>query len=309
MTRISTIEVMESIPFTPPYLMIDRAEISDCGTKVTSVKAYSANEEFFCGHFPEHAILPGVLQVHAMEQTALLACDCRGRTPFVSSAKRIKFRRPVFPGDILTVTVDITDKSDDQISIKANAKVGDRVTSQAMLTIDLIEDDSFFAPGGEMIPTPVYDVDTVVMNIEKIRSIIPHLYPFQLADRIIVNDRNDEDQLRIVGVKNVTFNEPYFAAMKVNSPFVPSHLLMEVVAQIGCISKLSEPGNENKLGFYLGVDKAIFHKPIVPGDCIVAEVVEEAFKMNFGKCTSKIFVGNEVRAEVDFKFALQEKEA
>ncbi len=309
MPRVSSIEIMERIPFTTPYLLIDRAEISDCGMKVTAVKVYSANEEFFNGHFPEHAILPGVLQIHAMEQAALLVCDCRGRTPFLRNASRIKFRSPVFPGDILTTTIDVTEKSADQISFKAKAMVGDRVTSQAILTMDLIEDDDFFTHDGDLLPQHAYDVENVVMNIEAIRAVIPHRYPFQLADRIVFKGMNDEDQLKIVGIKNVTLNEPYFSAMKAVNPFMPNHLLMEIVAQIGCISKLSEPENATKLGFYLGVDTATFHKPILPGDCVVAEVIEEFYKMSFGKCTSKIYVGDELRAEVTFKYALQEKEA
>ena len=146
-------------------------------------------------------------------------------------------------------------------------------------------------------------------DLNRIKRCIPHRYPFQLADRIIIDEVNEEGQPKIVGVKNVTYDEPYFSSMDVSSPFVPNHILMEVVAQIGCISKLAAPENANKLGFYLGVDRAIFHKPILPGDCVVAEVIEEAFKMGFGKCVSKIYVGDEVRAEVDFKFALQDKEA
>ena len=73
-------------------------------------------------------------------------------------------------------------------------------------------------------------------EIDKIMEFLPHRYPFLMVDRVIESSNGET----LSALKNVTFNEPYFAAMKVNAPFVPNHLLMEIVAQIGCISKLAE---------------------------------------------------------------------
>ncbi|OVE81052.1 hypothetical protein BVY04_04350 [bacterium M21] len=146
-------------------------------------------------------------------------------------------------------------------------------------------------------------------DVEGIKATIPHRFPFQLVDRVISSGVTDEGKVDIVGIKNVTFNEPYFQSIKNEQPFLPNYLLMEIAAQLGCIRKLSDPEFSHMLGLYLGVDKAMFHKPVLPGDSLHVYVVEEGFKSGFGKCSSKIYVGEEIVAEVNFKYALTENNA
>jgi len=107
------------------------------------------------------------------------------------------------------------------------------------------------------------------MNINEIMKILPHRYPFLLVDRVI--DR--EEGKRIVAIKNVTANEPYFQGHFPGVPIMPGVLIMECMAQCAALMFLTEtPGADDRLFLFGGIDKARFRKPVVPGDQLILEV-------------------------------------
>lgn len=142
------------------------------------------------------------------------------------------------------------------------------------------------------------------MYIDQIKNILPHRYPFLLVDRII---EIDEDK-KITGIKNVTINEEFFQGHYPEHPIMPGVLIVEAMAQVGGLLMMQDiEDTSNKLPFFAGIDKARFRKPVVPGDQlkIVAEIIKSRGRI--GKISAKAFVDDEVAAEAELMFAIQDK--
>ena len=108
-----------------------------------------------------------------------------------------------------------------------------------------------------------------VMDIQKIQSLLPHRYPFLLVDRVI----ECEPGKRLVGIKNVTVNEPFFQGHFPSKPVMPGVLLIEALAQATGLLAMESAEVEKEAIYYLvGVDKARFKSPVVPGDQVHLEV-------------------------------------
>jgi 3-hydroxyacyl-[acyl-carrier-protein] dehydratase len=110
-----------------------------------------------------------------------------------------------------------------------------------------------------------------MLDINEIRKLLPHSYPFLLVDRIL----ELEASKRIVGIKNVTFNEPFFTGHFPERPIMPGVLILEAMAQAGGVLAFkSFPGMEGSV-FFTGIDDARFRKPVIPGDQLklIVEVV------------------------------------
>ena len=139
-----------------------------------------------------------------------------------------------------------------------------------------------------------------VLEIEDIKKILPHRYPFLLVDRIL----ELEPGKRIVGIKNVTFNEPFFQGHFPERAVMPGVLIIEVMAQIAGIMVLSVDEHRGKLAYLGTVDNAKFRRPIVPGDTLEVEVEMVRLRGSMGKVRCMARVGGEEAAEADIMFAL-----
>ena len=131
-------QIKEILPHRSPFLLIDRVTDLVPGESAEAVKCVSGNEPFFQGHFPEKAVMPGVLIVEALAQTGAVAIlgkdENRGKTAYFASINSAKFKRKVVPGDILTLETEII-KVKGPIGVgKATAKVGDEIACIAELT-------------------------------------------------------------------------------------------------------------------------------------------------------------------------------
>jgi beta-hydroxyacyl-ACP dehydratase FabZ len=108
-----------------------------------------------------------------------------------------------------------------------------------------------------------------MIGIDEIMTYLPHRYPFLLIDRIIEFEENK----RVVGIKNVTINEPFFQGHFPGHPIMPGVLLIEAMAQVGGVMALkSDPNPSNKVIYFMSIDKAKFRKPVVPGDQVRFEL-------------------------------------
>jgi 3-hydroxyacyl-[acyl-carrier-protein] dehydratase len=135
------------------------------------------------------------------------------------------------------------------------------------------------------------------LNVEEIQRILPHRYPFLMVDRILSVDLGK----RIVGVKNVSINEPFFQGHFPGRPIMPGVLIIEAMAQVGGIlALLSTPENlGNPWVYLLGADKVRFRKPVVPGDQLVLELETLRSGKKFWKMQGKALVNQTLVTEAE----------
>jgi UDP-3-O-[3-hydroxymyristoyl] N-acetylglucosamine deacetylase / 3-hydroxyacyl-[acyl-carrier-protein] dehydratase len=133
------------------------------------------------------------------------------------------------------------------------------------------------------------------MDIQEIMKVLPHRYPMLLVDRIV-----ERDDQRIVGVKNVTVNEPFFQGHFPGQPIMPGVLIVEAMAQTGGLLTMGRIENpEEKIVLFLGIDKAKFRRPVVPGDQLRMEVEIVQFRGTTCRMKGKATVGGERAAEAE----------
>jgi beta-hydroxyacyl-ACP dehydratase FabZ len=145
-----------------------------------------------------------------------------------------------------------------------------------------------------------------VMEQAEIQSLLPHRYPFLLVDRI---HELDPDR-RIVGMKNVTINEPFFQGHFPGRPVMPGVLIIEAMAQVGGILAFKSLGQVTRPVVYLtGVDNAKFRRPVVPGDQIRFEIDLVKKRVPFWKMQGKAFVDAELVCEADITAMVTEEKA
>lgn len=138
------------------------------------------------------------------------------------------------------------------------------------------------------------------MDIQEIRRILPHRYPFLLVDRIL----EIEEGKRASGIKNVTINEPFFQGHFPEYPVMPGVLLVEAMAQVGAVAILSKPEFRGKIGLLAGIDKMRFRRQVVPGDQLLIEVELLKLKGPVGKATGKVTVAGQIACEGELMFAV-----
>src|SRR5215510_5975057 len=132
------------------------------------------------------------------------------------------------------------------------------------------------------------------LDIQDILRILPHRYPFLLIDRVIDLTRKQ----RIVAIKNVTINEPFFSGHFPGLPIMPGVLIVEAIAQAGGALLLTEvPDREQRLMVFTGIEKARFRRPVVPGDQLRIEVDVKAWRGTAVRMEGKAFVGDKRVAE------------
>ncbi len=137
-----------------------------------------------------------------------------------------------------------------------------------------------------------------MLDINEIKKIIPHRYPFLLVDRI----EEMEPGVKAVGYKNVTANEPFFQGHFPEYPVMPGVLLIEALAQVGAVAILSLEGNKGKLAFFGGIKNAKFRKQVVPGDVVrlETEIIKCKGPMGVGKAVATVDGKLAAEAEISF---------
>jgi 3-hydroxyacyl-[acyl-carrier-protein] dehydratase len=143
-----------------------------------------------------------------------------------------------------------------------------------------------------------------MLDIQQIKEIIPHRYPFLLVDRIL----EVEDGQKAIGIKNVTANEEFFNGHFPDYPVMPGVLIVEALAQVGAVVILKKEENRGRLAFFAGIDGFRFKGQVKPGDQLELEVVMTRLRGSIGKGHGIARVAGKVVAEGDLMFALGEKE-
>lgn len=143
-----------------------------------------------------------------------------------------------------------------------------------------------------------------IMDSKEIASILPHRYPFLLVDRILEINLEENE---ILGVKNVTVNEPFFQGHFPGAPIMPGVLLLEALAQTGGIL-VHQKGYAKKIAVLLNVANAKFRKPVVPGDVLHLHVKGLHISGTGGKIRAKATIREQLAVEAELSFAMVDME-
>lgn len=143
----------------------------------------------------------------------------------------------------------------------------------------------------------------VVLDAKKIAQILPHRYPFLLVDRIV---HLDLEENTIIGQKNVTMNEQFFAGHFPGVPIMPGVLILEALAQTGGIL-VHQKLQTDKIAVLLTVNNAKFRKPVIPGDTLFLHITGLHVSFKGGKVVAKAVVNDQVVVEAEIGFALVDK--
>lgn len=139
-----------------------------------------------------------------------------------------------------------------------------------------------------------------MLDIEKIKAIIPHRYPFLLIDKVVEIEEGE----RAVGIKNVSANEPFFQGHFPQYAVMPGVLIVEALAQVGAVALLNMEENKGRLAFFAGIDKCRFRRQVRPGDQLRLEVEIIRYRGKIGKGKGVATVDGEVACEAEIMFAL-----
>ncbi|CAN0921285.1 3-hydroxyacyl-[acyl-carrier-protein] dehydratase FabZ [Linum grandiflorum] len=154
--------------------------------------------------------------------------------------------------------------------------------------------------------TPIelrYPAYPTVMDINQIREILPHRFPFLLVDRVIEYNPG----VSAVAIKNVTINDNFFPGHFPERPIMPGVLMIEAMAQVGGLVMLQpEIGGSKDSFFFAGIDKVRFRKPVIAGDTLVMRMTLVKLQKRFGiaKMEGKAYVGSDVVCEGEFLMAM-----
>lgn len=145
-----------------------------------------------------------------------------------------------------------------------------------------------------------------MLDINQIMSVLPHRHPFLLVDRIV----ELEVGKRIVGLKNVSVNEPFFPGHFPGHPVMPGVLIIEAMAQIaGILAYKSDETVRDKVTYFAGIDNAKFRKPVTPGDQLRLEVEATGCKRGIWIFAAKAFVDDKLVTEADLKATFADRNA
>lgn len=139
-----------------------------------------------------------------------------------------------------------------------------------------------------------------LLDINQIKEILPHRYPFLLVDKIV----NLVPGKKITGIKNVTANEPFFQGHFPVRPIMPGVLIIEALAQTCGILALQDEDRRGKLAFFASIKEAKFRKPVVPGDTLVLEVEVVNDRIRIVQCRGVAKVNGEVVTEAEMMFSI-----
>ena len=289
-----------------PLLMLDFLDVDKEAGRASGMKVSSIGESHFAGHFPGQPVLPGVLQTAGMVQASQVLFNemFPGEGDAVLlGLKRVKFRSPVMPGMMVKVECELKGENDDgtvEFNVKNTCDDGKLASSGSVVLGRRTEwYEPYDTTGANPVSDSVAGVEAFLDSVA-VMKVLPHRHPFLFIDRSYSLD----DPANVIGFKNVAGSEMYVAATE-HAEFA-GFMQIEAGAQLGCAALLHQPAMQGKLGFFMSIDDAVFHRPVLAGSRIWEKVSCEQ-KGTFGIATGQFYVGSELVTEAQIKFAIVDK--
>jgi UDP-3-O-[3-hydroxymyristoyl] N-acetylglucosamine deacetylase/3-hydroxyacyl-[acyl-carrier-protein] dehydratase len=182
-----------------------------------------------------------------------------------------------------------------------NCELGKKVVEQMNRPLRQAQTFTPLPPPREVPEVP--QAEACAMDIEHIMKLLPHRYPFLLVDKVLKLDGN-----KIVGLKNVTMNEPFFQGHFPGHPIMPGVLQLEAIAQVGGLLMMKHAAAVKQLAYFMAAESVKWRKPVMPGDTLIIEV--ELMKARGKICKAKgvCKVGGDVVSEAEVTFMLRDAE-
>lgn len=152
------------------------------------------------------------------------------------------------------------------------------------------------------------DERKVELRATEIQKILPHRYPFLMLDKLILIPREGATQIepgmKVAGIKNVSFDEPFFQGHFPGTPIMPGVMIVEALAQCACAGGLLLEENKGKLGLFTGIEELKIRRQVIPGDVLLLEAEFLAYRRSMGKVAVKATVDGAVAVQGIIRFAL-----
>jgi len=159
-----------------------------------------------------------------------------------------------------------------------------------------------YAELAAIAPVPITSSSTA-LDINDVMKILPHRYPFLMVDRTV----EFSEDLKAVGVKSISINEPYFQGHFPGHPVMPGVLQVEAMAQVASIVMMRKTENAGKIGYFMSADEVKFRKPVFPGDTLFIHVEMTRARKNLGKANCHCTVNGEVVSQAELLFGIVNK--
>ena len=289
------------IPCRPDMVLLDKVVI-ESETRAIGQKCITMNETTFLGHFPNHPIFPGVLQIEAICQLAEVLLrkklDPGLKNDFyLKTIRKVKFRRPNLPGDRMIFELDVTAVNGDSADFIAVVKNGSGVACNAQGTVAIRPKTPDTTP---ILPFSEFDKGVnCIMDAPAIQNLIPHRFPFMMVDYVCKLQGS-----HVIGIKNLTQGEQILRTYEDGYCVLMGAIQAEMTAQTGAIYMLSREENRGKLAYFMGIDEIIFHRPVFPGQQLRLEIDMPDTKSKFGKGTGSLYADNQLASATAMLFAI-----
>ena len=260
-------------------------------TQISPARTFAFYEEI------QSLIDKGLIKGGSLENAVLI------RNESVLATEPLRFRDEFVRHKILDVLGDITllgrPLAAHIVVVRPGHALNAELTKSLARVLEKEEPAAIsFAP-----PLPAAASTDSAMDITRLLNIMPHRYPFLMIDRII----RIEGEQKIVGLKNVTINEPYFQGHFPGHPIMPGVLQLEAMAQVAGILMLRQGQNEGKVAYFMSADNVKWRKPVRPGDQLIIEVEMGKARSRIARASGVCKVGNEIVSEAEVMFSIVDK--